>query len=181
MGKTLKEALEEHLAALRAQGLAPRELPRHDDSPAVVVGNGAARNEPSGEHANGAAPRRRSRKARGKGRRGDEGTSTGTESAAKNGRGPSVNEVLRRRAAEKKQAEELRSQIAAVLQEINDGPMSSEAMDEFLRQLGEEVGVLPPLPVVLHALNVAKSTDIRAVGDAVRQYYRQPRRKPGGS
>jgi len=89
---------------------------------------------------------------------------------------PATRSDMLRRNAERIQREQTeRSQIRELLTGYNGQEADDAAMDGFFSQLATETGALPPLNVVLEALQSAGSADPSEVGNQVRLHYRRAR------
>jgi hypothetical protein len=88
-------------------------------------------------------------------------------------------DLLRERAEQRRREETDRQEIVDALQEFRGAPVDDDGVSAFFATLTEEVGALPPLRVVLHAIRAAQSDQPDKVGDQVRVYYRSARaRRP---
>jgi hypothetical protein len=88
-------------------------------------------------------------------------------------------DLLRERAEQRRREETDRQEIVDALQEFRGAPVDEDGVSAFFATLTEEVGALPPLRVVLHAIRAAQSDQPDKVGDQVRVYYRSARaRRP---
>lgn len=190
MGKSLREALAEHMGALRARGIAPESIPDLDELEVSLPTNGYNEEE--------TRPRKLGKRALAK--REPRSTAAKVAPAVSAGarhaparaegaaarprpdgpvaapRPPSIGKMLQRRAEQRRheasQRDELRQQLSALRGEEAD----EQALKGFLSALERETGALPPLNVVLEAMREAGSARPEAVGDAVRRYYRRARR-----
>jgi len=85
-------------------------------------------------------------------------------------------DLLRERAEQRRRDDADRQEVVDALQGYRAGEaVDEEAITAFFAQLTEEVGALPPLRVVLHALRAAQTDQPAKVGDQVRVYYRTSR------
>lgn len=89
---------------------------------------------------------------------------------------PAPRADLLRRNAERIQREQTeRNDIRELLGRFGGGEADDAAVETFFEQLTPEIGALPPLSVVLEALQSAGSADPSEVGNQVRLHYRRAR------
>lgn len=84
-------------------------------------------------------------------------------------------DLLRERAEQRRRDDVDRQEITEALQAYRGEAPDEEAITAFFAALTEEVGVLPPLRVVVLALRAAQTDQPDKVGDQVRIYYRSAR------
>lgn len=200
MARSLKEALLEQLETLRERGLAPRETPREEDEPAIVVAGrwdveeGEDRRDRHGRTRRprgGAAraderdlrsrrlPRPQREPREGRARRAEPAPApeiVAPVSAPAPARSAGQADRLRRRAEQRQHEQRERDQIRQLVEQLRGETADAAFMDRFFASLGEELGALPPLHVVREAIEAAGSTDVAHIGDQVRRYYRRARR-----
>ena len=83
--------------------------------------------------------------------------------------------MLQQRAEQRKRDQEQQGEIRGALESVLGEPVDDDAFARFMGELTVETGALPPLNVVVEAMRLASSADVRAVGDQIRAYYRRPR------
>jgi len=88
-----------------------------------------------------------------------------------------VADRLRQRAEQRRREEAERKELRDLVTTLRGEELDDEAFSNYLSELTQEVGSLPPLHVVITAMRNASTTDPRKVGDEVRAYYRRGRRR----
>jgi len=83
--------------------------------------------------------------------------------------------MLRRNAERIQREQQERQEIRTLLSTYNAEEVDDEGVEKFFSQLAVETGALPPLNVVVAALQGAGKADPSEVGNQVRQYYRRSR------
>jgi hypothetical protein len=86
--------------------------------------------------------------------------------------------MLRRNAERMQREQQERVEIRQMLSSFREEEIDDTAIEKFFSQLAVETGALPPLNVVLAALQGAGNADPSDVGDQVRQYYRRSKSRP---
>jgi hypothetical protein len=87
-------------------------------------------------------------------------------------------DMLRRNAERIQQEQARRSDIRQLLTSYRGEEADDGAIDKFLSDLSVETGALPPLNIVVEALQAAGNADPVEAGNQVRLYYRRARSRP---
>jgi len=91
---------------------------------------------------------------------------------------PGRSDMLRRNAERLQREQQDRTEIRQLLSTYKTEELDDAAVETFFSQLAVETGALPPLNVVLAALQEAGNAEPMDVGNQVRQYYRRSRSRP---
>ena len=92
---------------------------------------------------------------------------------------PAPRSDMLRRNAERMQREQLdRGEIRQLLTTYSGAETDEDGVDQFFEALGVETGALPPINVVLSALQSAGNNNPADVANQVRLYYRRARARP---
>jgi hypothetical protein len=81
--------------------------------------------------------------------------------------------MLRRNAERLQQEQADRTEINTLLTSYSGEEADDAALEKFFSQLAVETGALPPLNVVLEALQNAGNADPSEVGNQVRMHYKR--------
>jgi hypothetical protein len=86
--------------------------------------------------------------------------------------------MLRRNAERLQQEQTDRAEIRTLLSSYSGEEADDAAMEKFFSQLAVETGALPPLHIVLEALQKAGNATATEVGNQVRLHYRRAKSRP---
>jgi hypothetical protein len=87
--------------------------------------------------------------------------------------------MLQQRAEQRRRDEDDIVEMRRLLAEVTGQEIDDQFMETFSRGLAEETGALPPPRIVVEAIKESHSAEPRKIADAVRAYYRRPRRPVG--
>lgn len=87
-------------------------------------------------------------------------------------------DMLRRNAERLQQEQTDRAEIRTLLASYSGEEADDAAMEKFFSQLAVETGALPPLHIVLEALQKAGNATATEVGNQVRLHYRRAKSRP---